>query len=230
LQKGNFQMMAITMAMLAMILFERRRCAAGGALLAFATVSKLYPGMLLLYLLARRDWRAVAWTTAMGAVFVVLGILTFVLPATAHIAMLGLGFGDCGKGLFVDALTRRWQAHTVVRFNGGAQAGHNVVTPSQANSPSRHHTFSQFGAGTIVPGVRTLLLDPMVVHPTGLLVEAEVLGKIGLNDALSRLTIDAHCRITTPFHQAAGCLRTSVASLNNEVTTTLSMSGLSGTT
>jgi len=29
----------------------------------------------------------------MGAVFVVLGILTFVLPATAHIAMLGLGFG-----------------------------------------------------------------------------------------------------------------------------------------
>ncbi len=29
----------------------------------------------------------------MGALFVVLGMLTFVMPATAHIAMLGLGFG-----------------------------------------------------------------------------------------------------------------------------------------
>ena len=124
-----------------------------------------------------------------------------------YASVLGLGFGDCGKGHFVDALTRLWQAHTVVRFNGGAQAGHNVVTPARANLPGRHHTFSQFGAGTFVPGVRTLLVDPMVMHPTALLVEAGVLGKIGVTDALSRLTIDAQCRITTPFHQAAGRLR-----------------------
>jgi adenylosuccinate synthase len=124
-----------------------------------------------------------------------------------YASVLGLGFGDCGKGHFVDALTRLWQARMVVRFNGGAQAGHNVVTPARTGSPARHHTFSQFGAGTLVPGVRTLLLDPMIVHPTALLVEAEVLGKIGVADALSRLTIDAQCRITTPFHQAAGRLR-----------------------
>ncbi len=121
--------------------------------------------------------------------------------------MLGLGFGDCGKGHFVDALTRRWQAHTVVRFNGGAQAGHNVVTPATAGSAVRHHTFSQFGAGTLVPGVHTVLLDPMVVHPTALLAEADALGRIGVHDALSRLKIDAQCRITTPYHQAAGRLR-----------------------
>lgn len=121
--------------------------------------------------------------------------------------MVGLGFGDCGKGHFVDSLTRRWQAHTVVRFNGGAQAGHNVVTPGDANAAARHHTFSQFGAGTFVPGVRTLLIDPMIVHPTALLVEAEALGRAGVQDALSRLGIDAQCRITTPFHQAAGRLR-----------------------
>jgi adenylosuccinate synthase len=129
------------------------------------------------------------------------------MSTTRYASVLGLGFGDCGKGHFIDALTRRWQAHTVVRFNGGAQAGHNVVTPAQSDFPSRHHTFSQFGAGTFVPGVRTLLLDPMIIHPTALLVEAEVLGWIGVNDALSRLTIDAQCRITTPFHQAAGRLR-----------------------
>jgi adenylosuccinate synthase len=129
------------------------------------------------------------------------------MSTTRYVSVLGLGFGDCGKGHFVDALTRRWHAHTVVRFSGGAQAGHNVVTPSDANSPALHHTFSQFGAGTLVPGVRTLLIDPMIVHPTALLVEAEVLGRKGVTDALMRLAIDARCRITTPFHQAAGRLR-----------------------
>lgn len=126
---------------------------------------------------------------------------------TRYASVLGLGFGDCGKGHFIDSLTRRCQAHTIVRFNGGAQAGHNVVTPAGTNSPARHNTFSQFGAGTFVPGVRTLLLDPMIVHPTALLVEAEVLGQKGIVDAFARLEIDAQCRITTPFHQAAGRLR-----------------------
>ena len=89
------------------------------------------------------------------------------VSATRYASVIDLGFGDSGKGLFVDALTRRWQAHTVARFSGGAQAGHNVVTSSQ------HHTFSQFGAGTFVPGTRTVLLDPFVLHPTALLIEAE---------------------------------------------------------
>jgi adenylosuccinate synthase len=121
--------------------------------------------------------------------------------------VLGLGFGDCGKGLFIDALARRWGAHTVVRFNGGAQAGHNVVVPGTTHSAARHHTFSQFGAGTLVPGVRTVLADPVVVHPTALLVEAQALARLGEHDALARLAIDAQCRVTTPYHQAAGRLR-----------------------
>jgi adenylosuccinate synthase len=129
------------------------------------------------------------------------------MSTTRYASVLGLGFGDCGKGHFVDALTRRWKAHTVVRFNGGAQAGHNVVIPGDGGAVERHHTFAQFGAGTFVPGTRTLLLDPMVVHPTALLVEAEALSGLGIHDALSRLMIDAQCRVTTPYHQAAGRLR-----------------------
>lgn len=116
--------------------------------------------------------------------------------------MIGLGFGDCGKGLFTDYLCRRWSAHTVVRFNGGAQAGHNVVLPD-----GRHHTFSQFGAGSFVAGVGTLLAYPVVVHPTALLVESACLQWAGVGDGLDRLIIDARCRLTTPFHQAAGRLR-----------------------
>ncbi|RZI77061.1 MAG: adenylosuccinate synthase [Variovorax sp.] len=116
--------------------------------------------------------------------------------------MLGLGFGDCGKGLFTDFLSRHWQAHTVVRFNGGAQAGHNVVLPD-----GRHHTFSQFGAATFQPGVFTVLAAPVVVHPTALQVEQQALQRVGVHDAMARLVVDARCRVTTPFHQAAGRLR-----------------------
>jgi hypothetical protein len=74
LQKGNVQLAIVALAMLAMLLFERRRFAAGGALLAFATASKLFPGLLLVYLIARRQWRAVAWTAAMGALLVGLSL------------------------------------------------------------------------------------------------------------------------------------------------------------
>ena len=112
-----------------------------------------------------------------------------------------LGFGDAGKGLVTDALCRlgaRW----VVRYNGGAQAGHNVVTPD-----GRHHTFAQFGAGTFVPGVRTFLSRHMAVHPTGLLVEASRLAQARVSDALERLLVSADALLITPVHQAAGRLR-----------------------
>ena len=114
----------------------------------------------------------------------------------------GLGFGDCGKGTVTDALTRRFEARLVVRFNGGAQAGHNVVLPD-----GRHHTFAQFGAGSFVEGVRTHLSAQVVVHPTALAVEANYLARSGVLDALRRLTVDPRCLVTTPFHQAAGRLR-----------------------
>jgi len=75
LQKGNVQVLIIAAAMLAMVLFERRRWAAGGVLLAFVTLSKLYPGMLVVYLIARREWRALVWTAAAGAVLLVASFL-----------------------------------------------------------------------------------------------------------------------------------------------------------
>lgn len=76
LQKGNVQGIVIAASMLAMVLFERRRWAAGGAILAFMTVSKLFPGLLIVYLVARRQWRAVAWTSAFVGAFTVLSLLS----------------------------------------------------------------------------------------------------------------------------------------------------------
>jgi len=113
-----------------------------------------------------------------------------------------LGFGDAGKGLVVDHLVRRTGARLVVRHNGGAQAGHNVVTPD-----GRHHCFAQLGAGSFVPGVRTHLSRFFVLHPGALLVEAQRLGTVGVADVLTRVEVDARALVITPFHQAACRLR-----------------------
>jgi adenylosuccinate synthase len=117
-------------------------------------------------------------------------------------AVIDLGFGDSGKGTIVDYLARKTGSNLVVRFNGGAQAGHNVVTPD-----GRHHCFSQFGSGTFVEGVRTLLTADVAIHPLGLQKEAAHLRQIGVPDALSRLFIDERCLVITPYHQALNCLK-----------------------
>ena len=65
---------------------------------------------------------------------------------------VGMGFGDEGKGATVDYLVRQQQASWVVRYSGGAQAGHNVELPeplANATTNELRHTFSQFGAGTL---------------------------------------------------------------------------------
>lgn len=102
----------------------------------------------------------------------------------------------------VDTLCRQEGADLVVRFNGGAQAGHNVVTPD-----GRHHTFSQFGSGTFVPGVRTLLGPAFVLHPLALVAEEAHLQSVGVDDAFDRLWVDERACLITPFQQAGGRLR-----------------------
>ena len=74
LQIGNAQLAFVALPMAAMVLFARRRPAFGGVLLAYATVSKLYPALLVLYLLLRRDWRGAAWTAGLAVAIVGLSL------------------------------------------------------------------------------------------------------------------------------------------------------------
>jgi len=76
LQVGNFQIAVVMISVLAMVAFERDRPALGGALLAFAILSKLSPGVLGIVLLAQRRFRGAAWTAGFGVVFLALSILT----------------------------------------------------------------------------------------------------------------------------------------------------------
>ena len=111
-------------------------------------------------------------------------------------------FGDEGKGGIVDHLTRRYNAHSVFRYNGGSQAAHNVIT-----SEGLHHCFAQFGSGTLVPGTLTYLSQFMFVDPLRLVSEYEVLASKGVKDVLERLIISEKCPVITPFHKFAGQLR-----------------------
>jgi adenylosuccinate synthase len=125
-------------------------------------------------------------------------------PAAARRAILlvDLAFGDAGKGTMIDYLVRRYSADLVVRFNGGPQAGHNVVLPD-----GRHHMFSQFGSGAFVPGVRTLLSRYMLVEPYALLNESDHLATLGITDALQRTAIDDRCLLIAPPQQVLNQLR-----------------------
>ena len=118
-----------------------------------------------------------------------------------HVIVADLGYGDAGKGGVVDWLCRSQPVHTVVRFNGGAQAAHNVVAPDD-----RHHTFAQFGSGTLA-GAATYLSRFTLIDPLAMTAEAEHLAELGIADPFALVTADSGAPLTTPYHQAANQVR-----------------------
>lgn len=75
LQFGNVQAVVLVLAMLGMVAFEKGRTSLGGALLSFAILAKIFPAILVLYLLARRQFRELAATALWGAVFSALVVV-----------------------------------------------------------------------------------------------------------------------------------------------------------
>lgn len=77
--------------------------------------------------------------------------------------VIGANFGDEGKGLMTDYFCSQFPSDQIVlnvRFNGGAQAGHTVVTPD-----GKRHIFGHFGAGSFLPNVATYLGPEFIVNP-----------------------------------------------------------------
>lgn len=105
--------------------------------------------------------------------------------------VVGLNFGDEGKGSIVHFLSS--PDHVVVRFNGGCQAAHNVVYQG------KHHTFSQFGAGTL-KGASTYLDQAVIVDPISMWYEYRHLIELGCDP---EITVNPDCLVTTPYHRLA---------------------------
>jgi hypothetical protein len=75
LQIGNFQVAVYALVILALVAFDRGRDALGGALLAIAILSKLFPGLFVIVMIARRQWRALAWTVAASLLLTAVALL-----------------------------------------------------------------------------------------------------------------------------------------------------------
>lgn len=88
--------------------------------------------------------------------------------------VIGANFGDEGKGLVTDYLCSQG-AGIVVRFNGGSQAGHTVVTPDR-----ERHVFRHFGSGTFC-GVPTFLSQFFVCNPILFFEERKQLIDLGFH-------------------------------------------------
>ena len=75
------------------------------------------------------------------------------------VAVIGGGYGDEGKGLVTGFWAQNLRNPLVIRFNGGAQAGH-----SRELKDGRRHIFSHFGSGTF-EGAPTFLSKYFVINP-----------------------------------------------------------------
>lgn len=101
--------------------------------------------------------------------------------------VIGLGYGDEGKGLVTDYLCYSQKRPIVIRFNGGQQAGHTVV-----NKNGERHVFSNFGSGTL-RNVPTYWSGYCTFSPTYFLEEYHSL------NVKPKIFIDKSCPITTHY-------------------------------
>jgi len=105
--------------------------------------------------------------------------------------VVGLQWGDEAKGKIVDLLCDQHDA--VVRYQGGANAGHTVVVDGVT------YKLSLVPTGILRPGVDAVIGNGVVIHPPALLKELETLTAQGV-DVGGRLQISDRAHVIFPYH------------------------------
>ncbi len=105
--------------------------------------------------------------------------------------VVGLQWGDEAKGKIVDLLTD--QHDFVVRFNGGANAGHTVVSNGQT------FKLSLLPTGVLRPHVRSVIANGVVVYPPRFLEEVAALRQAGIRVG-DNLVLSDHAHVIFPYH------------------------------
>src|SRR5262245_51984700 len=118
-------------------------------------------------------------------------------------AVVGCGWGDEGKGKIVDALAAERGAGLVIRFNGGANAGHTVVPEVESATPPPRSgvvfRMHQVPSGVFTPDCICLLGPGTVVSPDGLLQELSQLEAHGVDT--SNVLISDRAHLVLPAHR-----------------------------
>src|SRR5271166_1123002 len=105
--------------------------------------------------------------------------------------VVGLQWGDEAKGKIVDLLTE--QHDFVVRYNGGANAGHTVVAGGQT------YKLSLLPTGVLKPHLISVVANGVVVYPPRFLEEVANLRKGGIAVG-SNLVVSDHAHVIFPYH------------------------------
>ncbi len=107
--------------------------------------------------------------------------------------MVGLQWGDEGKGKIVDLLAA--EHDVIVRYNGGANAGHTVVFDGN------RYALHLLPSGILSPQCRCVIGNGVVVDPRQLLDEIESLHQRGLPVEPHRLLISDRAHVVMPYHK-----------------------------
>jgi adenylosuccinate synthase len=112
------------------------------------------------------------------------------------LVVVGAQWGDEGKGKLVDVLAER--ADWVVRYQGGANAGHTVHIGG--------HSFvlHQIPSGIMHPGVRCAIGNGVVLDPDTLFTEIDELVRDGV-DVEGRLYVSDRAHLVLPHHKLLDC-------------------------
>lgn len=106
-------------------------------------------------------------------------------------AIIGTQWGDEGKGRVVDAVASR--VDVVVRYQGGANAGHTVMAEGET------YIFHLLPSGMLYPGKTCVIGNGVVVDPQQLIEELEGLQKKGKDRA--RLVVSRNAHVVMPYHK-----------------------------
>jgi adenylosuccinate synthase len=111
----------------------------------------------------------------------------------SNVVIVGAQWGDEGKGKIVDLFTS-W-ADVVVRFQGGANAGHTLVVGGTKT------VLHLVPSGVLHPGKRCFIGNGVVVDPEALSQEIDVLKSRGLLVEPQQLVVSENAHVIFPYHK-----------------------------
>jgi len=118
--------------------------------------------------------------------------------ATRNVTVIGLQWGDEGKGKVVDALAKA--CRYVVRYCGGANAGHTI------NVEGEKFAMHLIPSGILNAGVCNVVGNGVAFDPAVALEEIDALGGRGIAVGPENLRISAAANVVMPWHKRADVL------------------------
>ncbi|MBF0448209.1 MAG: adenylosuccinate synthase [Magnetococcales bacterium] len=111
----------------------------------------------------------------------------------ANVVIVGTQWGDEGKGKIVDLLTE--SADTVVRFQGGHNAGHTLVIDG------KKYILHLIPSGILRPGKMCAIGNGVVLDPAALIKEIQELSEQGVAVSANSFKISALSNLIMPYHR-----------------------------